>query len=162
MHLCPRYITLCHPNSGVDNSAPSLQTVARICVPQVKRTKQAQWHSWSITFKKKNQAGTVALLVHRKQVFLTIILTKRANGTVGQVSVFQPSGPWWRCWSGLRCCFVSLIFLPTTRALRRCWSGLLFDQSGQVALLVRFLIVPTKRAEMALLVRGSGPFPPLS
>ena len=47
MPLCPRYITPCHPNSGVDKSAPSLQTVARICVPLVNRAKQAQWHSWS-------------------------------------------------------------------------------------------------------------------
>ena len=47
MPMCRRYITPCHPNSGVDKGAPSLQTVARICVPLVKRTKQAQWHSWS-------------------------------------------------------------------------------------------------------------------
>ena len=105
-------------------------------------------------------------------------------------SMSQPSGPRWRCWSGLpsllffptkraemallvgvSVLLVSLNFFPNNRASRRCWSGAPLNQAGQVALLVRsplmssgfvgqessdvFLVVPTKRAAMALLVGTS-------
>ena len=121
MPLCPRYITLCHPNSGVDNSAPPLQTRARVCVLPVRR----------------NQAGAVAHRVPREKE------PNRRSGTVGlpKASISQThlnQAGLWHCWSG--------VLFPTKRAkvalLVRASVMLRFtelpsDQSGTLALLVR-------------------------
>ena len=127
MHLCPRYITPCHPNSGVDKSAPPLHR-QRTCSSS-KRTKQAQWHCWSTESKFSSNSsqpnGPVALLVRcqfpnqaghggavgqgfgNASFHLTSSRPIGHAGTVGQgllLSPFsQPSGPKRRCWSGFLC-----------------------------------------------------------
>ena len=128
MHLCPRYITLCHPNSGEDNSAPPLQSKARVCVLQVKEP-----------IRRSDTVGLCYIdkpLIHAfrgpkasgSSILSSKSVTKRFSEKLllsfpinrAQLHCWsgffrgrsKPSGPGWHCWSG---CVASLALNQTGR-----------------------------------------------
>ena len=101
MPLCPRYITLCHPNSGVDNSAPPLQSRARVCVLPVKRNQAgAVAHRVPREKEPNRRSGTVGLpKASFNQLHLNQAGLWRCWSGVLEESFSQPNGPRWHCWS---------------------------------------------------------------